>query len=168
MLSAELVEACLAMDDDAQEALRHMRKAIELAAPSGIVLPFQLRKRELTNLLSCLELADYLANNMNAVRNLAFLQKLGCETDASRRGSDKAANRSHRTTAQKDGAPLTSREAEVMQHLINQRTYAEIAQLMGISKNTVHAHANHVYAKTETANRRELIAYAAKLDKKLR
>lgn len=161
MLSAELVEACLAMDDDAKEALRHTRNAIELAAPNGIVLPFQLRKRELASLLSRPELTDCLAGSMNAVRNLAFLEKLGCATDVGRRGSAKAA-------VQEERAPLTSREAEVMQHLIDQRTYAEIAQLMGISKNTVHAHANHVYAKTATANRRELIAYAAKFDKKLR
>jgi DNA-binding CsgD family transcriptional regulator/tetratricopeptide (TPR) repeat protein len=58
------------------------------------------------------------------------------------------------------GQWLTGREADVLGWLVTGRTYGEIATELVISEKTVSTHVSHLLAKTGTANRVELAAYA--------
>jgi DNA-binding NarL/FixJ family response regulator len=54
---------------------------------------------------------------------------------------------------------LSSRETEIVDHLVRGRTNAEIARSLGISEKTVKNHVNHVYVKLHTRNRAETVAF---------
>jgi len=60
-------------------------------------------------------------------------------------------------------AGLTPREAEVLSHLVADRTYAEIASALYISEKTVSVHVSNLLRKTETRSRREVAALARRL-----
>jgi ATP/maltotriose-dependent transcriptional regulator MalT len=50
---------------------------------------------------------------------------------------------------------LTTKEREVLQHLVQQSTLAEIAAELFVSENTVKTHAKHLYRKLGVSSRRE-------------
>jgi DNA-binding CsgD family transcriptional regulator len=56
------------------------------------------------------------------------------------------------------GPQLSTREVEIVDHLVRGRTNAEIARSLGISEKTVKNHVNHIYAKLHTRNRAETVA----------
>ena len=55
---------------------------------------------------------------------------------------------------------LTTREREILTHLVAGRTYAEIARELVISEKTVSVHVSNLLHKTGTANRVELASLA--------
>ena len=62
--------------------------------------------------------------------------------------------------ARETPAGLTNRELEVLSHLADGRTYAEIAQTLFISQKTVGVHVSHILQKTRTSSRAEAAAWA--------
>ena len=58
---------------------------------------------------------------------------------------------------------LTAREAEVLAHLVANRTNAEIAGALFISEKTVSVHVSNLLRKTATASRREVAALARRV-----
>ena len=58
---------------------------------------------------------------------------------------------------------LTPREAEVLGHLVANRTYAEIATALYISEKTVSVHVSNLLRKTDTGSRREVAALARRV-----
>ncbi|GAA1796681.1 AAA family ATPase [Agromyces neolithicus] len=58
------------------------------------------------------------------------------------------------------GAPLTSREHELLPYLVDGQTYAEIAALLTISEKTVSSHVSNLLRKTGAANRVDLARMA--------
>jgi len=60
-------------------------------------------------------------------------------------------------------ATLTTREREVLSHLVAGRTNAEIARDLFISDKTVSVHVTNVLRKTGTANRIEAASLALRL-----
>ncbi len=52
---------------------------------------------------------------------------------------------------------LTDRELEILAEFLHHQSISEIAQTLSIAPGTVKSHASHLYSKTSTANRRELI-----------
>jgi DNA-binding NarL/FixJ family response regulator len=60
-------------------------------------------------------------------------------------------------------ATLTTREREVLSHLVAGRTNAEIARDLFISDKTVSVHVTNVLRKTGTANRIEAASVALRL-----
>jgi DNA-binding CsgD family transcriptional regulator len=58
---------------------------------------------------------------------------------------------------------LTGREAEVLGHLVANRTYAEIAGALFISEKTVSVHVSNLLRKTGTSSRREVSALARRV-----
>lgn len=70
--------------------------------------------------------------------------------------------------AVRPGAPepvelLTPRETEILWGIAKGFTYAELAQRLGISANTVAVHVRHVYRKLEASNRSEAVYEASRL-----
>lgn len=59
---------------------------------------------------------------------------------------------------------LSPREQEVLAIWATGHTGAYIEKQLFISKNTVKTHLNHIYAKTKTANREELLELLEALD----
>ena len=58
---------------------------------------------------------------------------------------------------------LTTRESEVLAHLVANRTNAEIAQTLYISEKTVSVHVSNLLRKTATGSRREVAALARRV-----
>jgi DNA-binding CsgD family transcriptional regulator len=58
---------------------------------------------------------------------------------------------------------LTSREREILAHIVAGRTYGEIARELVISEKTVSVHVSHLLHKTGTASRVELAQLARRL-----
>lgn len=59
---------------------------------------------------------------------------------------------------------LSPREQEVLAIWATGRTGAYIEKMLFISKNTVKTHLNHIYAKTNTANREQLLELLDRID----
>jgi DNA-binding NarL/FixJ family response regulator len=57
-------------------------------------------------------------------------------------------------------AGLSAREVEVLRLLAAGRTNREIADALFLSEHTIHAHVNHIYAKTATDNRAAATSFA--------
>jgi DNA-binding NarL/FixJ family response regulator len=57
---------------------------------------------------------------------------------------------------------LTTREEEVLAHVVAGRTYGEIARALVVSEKTVSSHVSHLLAKTGTANRVDLARWATR------
>ena len=58
---------------------------------------------------------------------------------------------------------LTTREKEVLAHLVANRTNAEIAEALFISEKTVSVHVSNLLRKTATGSRREVAALARRV-----
>jgi DNA-binding NarL/FixJ family response regulator len=57
---------------------------------------------------------------------------------------------------------LTIREAEVLAYIARGMTNAEIATTLFVSEATVKTHVNHIFAKTQSRDRAQAVAYAHK------
>ena len=57
---------------------------------------------------------------------------------------------------------LTVREAEVLAYIARGMTNAEIASTLFVSEATVKTHVNHIFAKTQSRDRAQAVAYAHK------
>ena len=57
---------------------------------------------------------------------------------------------------------LTRREREVMNCVVSGKNNSEIADVLSISLNTVTRHMTHIFRKTHTNNRVELVVFALK------
>jgi DNA-binding NarL/FixJ family response regulator len=57
---------------------------------------------------------------------------------------------------------LTVREAEVLAYIARGMTNAEIASTLFLSEATVKTHVNHIFAKTQSRDRAQAVAYALK------
>lgn len=68
-----------------------------------------------------------------------------------------------RSSGETPFAGLTRREREVLGHLVAGRTYAEIAEALGISEKTVSVHVSNLLRKSRTTSGREAAALAVRL-----
>lgn len=59
-----------------------------------------------------------------------------------------------------NGAPLSHRETEILQHIAEGSTNREIAARLGVSENTIKTHVARIFEKLDTANRNEAVALA--------
>lgn len=55
------------------------------------------------------------------------------------------------------GSPLSGREAEILDLLARGFSYVEIAQLCGLTRNTVASHVKHLYRKMQVSSRSEAV-----------
>jgi DNA-binding NarL/FixJ family response regulator len=62
------------------------------------------------------------------------------------------------TEVNTDETELTSREQEVLHHLLDGQLYKEIAQTMGVSSHTVNFHIQNIYKKLHCRSRAQLVA----------
>jgi DNA-binding CsgD family transcriptional regulator len=60
------------------------------------------------------------------------------------------------------GVSLTTREREILGHIVAGRTYGEIARELVLSEKTVSSHVSHLLSKTGTANRIDLARWATR------
>lgn len=75
----------------------------------------------------------------------------------------KVMRRAAGSDAARSETDLSPREREVLLHLAQGRTTAQIAQQLVISSSTVKTHVHHILRKLEAANRTEAVAKAAEL-----
>lgn len=61
------------------------------------------------------------------------------------------------------GTPLTQREREVLKHVAEGMTLAQVGKVLKISHGTVHSHVKSIYAKHSIGSRAEAALLAAKL-----
>jgi DNA-binding CsgD family transcriptional regulator len=97
--------------------------------------------------------AHRIARDLGALPLLADVAALARQTRIPLSEPGSSATVEHPTTV---GASLTSREREVLSHVVAGRTYAEIATALFISEKTVSVHVSNLLRKTGTSSRIEL------------
>jgi len=107
---------------------------------------------------AALRRAHELAMDLQAAPLLAEIEALARSTRTSLAAIDKS---QPAETAALPG--LTSREREVLAHIVAGRTYGEIARDLVVSEKTVSVHVSHLLHKTGTANRVELAQLARRV-----
>ncbi len=109
---------------------RHTISRAKHALPYGYVIkPF-----DESDLLSCIEVALFKFNHeLNALRI------------------------THDAVNQLVMLPLTSREFEILQSMVDSLSFADIAEGLGISKNTLKFHTKNIYVKFDASNRADVM-----------
>lgn len=74
--------------------------------------------------------------------------------------AQQAAARASAEAADAFAGQLTPREAEVLQHLVEDRPEPEIARALGVSPHTVRSHVKNLYAKLEVHSRAQAVRLA--------
>ena len=67
------------------------------------------------------------------------------------------------TASRERRVPLTDREVEVLNHVLEGRSSKEVARLLFVSKRTVDFHLTNIYHKLHVANRVQAVLRAAQL-----
>lgn len=145
-LAERLAVVCTAGDDENRR--RALEEALDLAAPERLRRPF------LEEVGTVRELLTELIDRGSAQPEFA-LDLLNRMTAADRR-----------VTRPERGfyVPLSSRELNVLQHLVSSMTTAEIAQALFVSVNTVKTHQRAIYRKLGVNGRRAAVNRARELD----
>lgn len=137
-----------------EEAYPALEKALCLAAPENLLLPFVEELPSLEPLLRKLDFNEIAANNPidNELCAEFVMTILGFS------GNSEASSLEQLNIGRKDiNDMLTKREKDVCHLLISGLTDTEISQRLFISKNTVHVHCNSIYSKLGINSRQELM-----------
>jgi LuxR family maltose regulon positive regulatory protein len=131
-------------------AVKSIGRALELAEPGRFIRTFVDLGPSVTGLLA--ELAGHGALPKWGARVLDV-----CRAESGARDSDMP---SRDLVTPKLAEPLTWRELDVLQLMEGYHTNKEIAQLLGISDETVKKHAASIYSKLEAKGRRDAVTRA--------
>jgi LuxR family maltose regulon positive regulatory protein len=156
-----LVEVCALQAlaaSTSDEALVFLAEALTLAEPEGFVRTFVDKGEPMVALL-----------REAAVRGVApvYVAKLLTAFEGQAEDERRVPIPSRPSLAARPSPlvePLSDRESEVLQLLVEGQTYREIAQALCISINTVKTHLRNVYGKLGVHNRREAVAQAKEFD----
>lgn len=148
----------------ATETATRWRQAVDTCQAAGLVWHEALasyrlarallgERRSRSDAASALRHAARLAGELGAGPILRDVEELALQAHISL-----AEPEAHADTSERDGviSSLTSREREVLSHLVAGRTYAEIAQALFISEKTVSVHVSNLLRKTGTRSRLEV------------
>jgi LuxR family maltose regulon positive regulatory protein len=130
---------------DAGGASRALERALDLAEPDGVLLPFLLHP---TSLLE--------RHAPHRTTHAALIAEIMSRRDGTRpapAGGDRPGLRE----------PLSESELRVLRYLPTNLTMQEIASELHVSVNTVKAHARHLYAKMGSHSRGEAVEQARAL-----
>ena len=61
-----------------------------------------------------------------------------------------------------DTSALTSREQEILRHILERKTNKEIAALLNVSSSTVETHRAHIMEKLDLHSAAEIVLYAVR------
>ena len=142
-LTGELLLARAAIESG-DDAGKHVRRAVELAAPEHLVRVFFEEGAVVTRL------ARAAAESIGTEYGTSLAEALG--TPPRSRG-----------TASPSTAILTERELSVLRYLPSRLTNAEIARECFMSVNTVKAHLKSIYAKLGVSSRAQTVERAGQL-----
>ena len=145
-----------------KDALRLLEKAIELAAPGGVIYPFVEAGPPMAEMLTQLPVQKMAAE---------FMQDLLAAFDDGRTppdfpdhpSPDEGSPRSPSATSQPLVEPLTNREVDVLELLAQRLQNKEIADKLFISTETVKGHLKNIYQKLGVSNRRKAVEEAKRI-----
>ncbi len=153
LIQALLLAAQLEADPPSRAAA-HLRRALALAEPEGFVRVFLDEGPTLAALLQQLGPPPWLAHVIPAARHPSLQEKA------------MASLAPERTEAQWGDVlfePLSARETEVLRLLAEGLTYAEIAERLVVSLNTVRFHVKEIYGKLGVNRRTQAVRQAQEL-----
>lgn len=132
-LQIQLAKGYLALDERAHAQV-HLRKALDLALPDRLYMPFATGKTQFFDML--MELApQYPEDALEQINALAAQVRVARE-----KGSTQQPSRLH-------AYGLTKREREIAYLAAQRRSNKEIAQTLYLTENTVKTHLKHVFEK---------------------
>jgi LuxR family maltose regulon positive regulatory protein len=150
-----LQSLALAKQGSTEEALGVLAEAVALAEPGGWIRPFIELGPAMAELLGRLQERNtataYVRQILTALR----------EVEQGRRPEPSQVPRT--SPSSRDQAllePLTNREAEILELLVQRLRDKEIAERLFVSPATVNTHLKHIYEKLRVRNRREAVARA--------
>jgi LuxR family maltose regulon positive regulatory protein len=133
--------AARAMRGEDKKAASEFRKALDLALPDALYLPFAENYRLIGPFLTQALFGKERKKELTRIKALAKQMKTGCETILQ--------------AVQPQNAPalLTDRELEVARLVVEGFSNKNIAEKLRIKDSTVKAHLTHIFQKTGTQSR---------------
>ncbi len=138
------------------EALSRLEEAVRLGEPGRFTRTFLDLGPDMARLLG------ELARQKDAGDYVPYLLHQFAINPAIDLATDRVAVRRQQAQSQLI-EPLTAREIEVLELLVQRHTYQEIAQRLVISRATVRAHVIHIYQKLNVSSRSEAIVATQRL-----
>lgn len=123
-----------------EDALALMKEAVELSRPDGLIFSIAEYGGLVSNLLRMLRRVD---------PNDHYVERIAVLAERIRKNSAPAENRTIKN------GPLTRREREIMQLVLQGKSNPDIARALGVSDSSVQKMLSSVYAKLGAANRAE-------------
>jgi LuxR family maltose regulon positive regulatory protein len=150
-IEAEILRArtLLAMGDESSAQMA-LRRALEIAEPEDVRLPFLIEGEAITQLLEAIR------SNLDSPQLTTFVERL---LQQAKPIATESPQRSHGLHE-----PLSPREIEVLRLLPTGLTAEEIASRLIISVNTVRSHMKSIYAKLGVHSRHEAVIRASEDD----
>ncbi len=151
LLPALILAARLAADDDPVASRAHLAQALELAEPEGAIRVFLDEGEPLTALLERFGPPRWLA------------QHLPVSPAGGAAATSPASDRGGGRSAELPAESLSEREMEVLRLLAEGLTYAEAAERLVVSVNTVRFHVKELYGKLGVNRQAQAVARAREL-----
>jgi LuxR family maltose regulon positive regulatory protein len=151
---AVLQSLALAKQGSTEEALGVLEEAVALAEPGGWIRPFIELGPAMADLLGRLQ-------KRNAAT--AYVRQILTALREVKQGRRPEPSQSPSSRKQALLEPLTNREAEILELLVQRLRDKEIAERLFVSPATVNTHLKHIYEKLRVRNRREAVAKAKDL-----
>jgi LuxR family maltose regulon positive regulatory protein len=146
-----LLALVCAAQNRAADAAGHLEEALALAAPRGMIRTFVDLGPDMADLLR--QVYATTAHRQCVAKLLAAFPVAEARTPV-------------RPAVMPDELlvdPLTARESEVLELLVQRRSYAEIGEALVISPKTVKKHASNIYSKLGVARRSQAVLKARRL-----
>lgn len=138
-----------------EEAFTVLEKALELAKPGGFIFPFLELGHPMADLLQRLPRqdtnADFATQILSAFDNKALKKDVISKPEVNRK------------YIVWNGEPLTNREIDILELLVQRLQNKEIAARLFVSPETVKSHLKHLYDKLGVNNRRDAAVKADKI-----
>jgi LuxR family maltose regulon positive regulatory protein len=141
-----------------EEALTVLEQAVKLADPGGFVFPFLECGSPMADLLHLLIGKKVMGSSLKKL--LTAFKK---ETEPAAPDMSAPPESPSSAIDQPLVEPLTNRELDVLELLVQRLQNKEIAEKLFVSNQTVKTHLKNIYQKLNVPNRRKAVAYAYRL-----
>jgi LuxR family maltose regulon positive regulatory protein len=146
------------MDHKEQQALDALSEAVQLAEPEGYIRSFVDEGQPIATLLFKLREKQHKHGPSPYLDTV-----LGAFSQQSKVDEHQQKSMAERTKAQPLLEPLSERELEVLQLLVQGASNREIAQELVIALDTVKRHVSHIFSKLDVQNRTQAVRKARAL-----
>jgi DNA-binding NarL/FixJ family response regulator len=150
--AAEATARVLIHDGQAEDALAHIRRAVEIQLE--LRAPYHLARVRVLAARACFATGDIEASRIELEEAIVLFRELGARPD------EKAACKLLATLSATGNETLTPRQMQVLQLIAAGLTNPEIAEKLGLSQRTIDRHVSDILTRLNVPTRAAATAYA--------